>query len=85
MAKINSSSSKIQEVDGFGVKGYRVEFSIKDLWALRRLADCILENCTHEISPERTLAEIIGKLCNSTIGYVDADTMDFLKKEEGAE
>lgn len=84
MAKINSTS-KIQEVKGFGIVGYTVEFSIKDLWALRRLADCVLENCTSDISPEKTLAEIIGKLCNSTIGYVDAESMDFLKKEEGAE
>jgi hypothetical protein len=81
MAKINSSS-KIQEVDGFGVKGYRVEFSIKDLFTLASLSQVVYSK--HEPgSPEIQLAEVIRDLFVNTVGMPDTE-WDFLKKEESA-
>ena len=81
MAKINSTS-KIQEVKGFGVKGYRVEFSIKDLFTLASLSQAVY--CKHEPgSPEFQLAEVIRDLLENTVGMPDTE-WDFLKKEESA-
>jgi hypothetical protein len=83
MAKINSSSnSKIQEVKGFGITGYSVEFSIKDLFTLASLSQAVY--CKHEPgSPEVQLAEVIRDLFVNTVGMPDTE-WDFLKKEEGA-
>jgi len=91
MAKINSSS-KIQEVKGFGITGYSVEFSIKDLYVLDTLASSTIANSLNTSAPVLEdaviLAQTIHLLCERTLGIVDTRnnmSFDFLKNEEGAE
>ena len=94
MAKINSSDKKIYELKDYGVCGYSVQFSIKDLYNLDRLADIVMQENIRQCkefgigNPENTaaakLAQTIFSLTKATIGVPADTTWDFLQNE-GAE
>ena len=82
MSKIQSSK-RIQEVVTYGVAGYKVEFSVRDLYALEAMARMVWDRHPED-SVEKALAETIRDLFLATIGGPSTQ-WDFLKKEESAE
>ena len=66
------------KMHGWGVIGYRVEFSANDLWALRAMADAVLVETKNSECMATMLADTIHSLCNNTIGVVTKNSWDFL-------
>lgn len=69
----------IEPVKNFGVTGFKVTFSILDLYKMQQLA-FELETKV----PKNELSEMINKLFNATIGKTN-ENWDFLEEEESAE
>lgn len=67
------------EITGVGIVGYNVQFSLKDLYALRALAD---NAKAQDIESINMLAEAITKLCNKTIEKFETEHFDFLSDNE---
>lgn len=79
MAKIEKENAfHIDKMHGYGVIGYRVEFSVKDLWALRALADAVLAETKNNDCMATMLANTVHSLCNNTLGVISEDSWDFL-------
>lgn len=82
MAKIEKENAfHTDKMHGYGVIGYRVEFSIKDLYALRAIADAVLVETKNSECMATMLADTIHRLCNNTIGVVTKDSWDFLSND----
>lgn len=75
-----SPIKKIAPVRGLGISGYRVEFSILDLYKLKQLAI----ECEQKLHQRSELTEMIHNLFEKTVGETNAN-WDFLTEEEGAE
>ena len=79
MAKINSK--RITEIRDYGVCGYQVTFSVKDLYRLRYLAARVFDKCEVDTA-ECKLAEVISDLFSATIGGEAERDYDFLSGEK---
>jgi hypothetical protein len=75
-----SPIKKIAPVRGLGISGYRVEFSILDLYKLKQLAI----ECEQKLQQRSELTEMIHNLFEKTVGGTNAN-WDFLTEEEDAE
>lgn len=72
------NTPNIKQVYGSGVIGYKVEFSISDLYALRALADDVIFETKGDNCFATALANTIIKLCVNTIGVPAENKWDFL-------
>lgn len=75
MDKNQKKVFRTTEITGVGIVGYNVQFSLKDLYALRALAD---NAKAQDMAAINLLAEVITKLCDNTIEQFETEHFDFL-------